>query len=87
MKIIFNTLFTLSIFVSTNAFAASPTVIDRGVDGDARFYTVVCPSDKRTSVTNRFKTKQVCAYRVGDKEETCRNNWNVPKAAKYACNL
>ncbi len=88
MKEFFSTFAILMTFFTATAYAASPTaVIDRGVDGDERYYTVVCPSDKRTSVKNRFKIKEVCTYRIGDKEETCRKNWNVPKAAKYACNL
>jgi hypothetical protein len=85
MKKLLSAFAILTFFFSVAANAASPIVVDRGVDGDERYYTVVCPNDKRTSVVNRFKIKQVCVYKIGEKEETCRSNWNPNQAAKYGC--
>jgi hypothetical protein len=86
MKYFFHTFSIVMMLFTVSVYAdATIRVIDRGVDGDERYYQVVCPNEKRTSVVNRFKIKQVCVYKIGEKEETCRSNWNPNQAAKYGC--
>jgi hypothetical protein len=60
-------------------------VFDNGLDGEVRYYSVVCPSGKRTSVSNDFENKQICTTLVNDKEKVCREGWDVDSAAKEAC--
>jgi hypothetical protein len=60
-------------------------IFDNGVDGEVRYYSVVCPSGKRTSVSNDFEKKQICTTLVNDKEKVCREGWDVNTAAKEAC--
>jgi len=60
-------------------------VYDNGMDGEVRYYSVVCPSGKRTSVSNDFETKQICTTLVNDREKVCREGWDVDSAAKEAC--
>ena len=60
-------------------------VFDNGLDGEVRYYSVVCPSGKRTSVSNDFENKQICTTLVNDKEKVCRQSWDVDSAAKEAC--
>lgn len=60
-------------------------VIDKGTDGDARYYLVVCPSGKRTAVSNFYQEGKICTTPVNDKNEICRKDWNVDNAARAAC--
>jgi hypothetical protein len=60
-------------------------IFDNGLDGEVRYYSVVCPSGKRTSVSNDFENKQICTTLVNDKEKVCREGWDVDSAAKEAC--
>jgi len=61
-------------------------IIDRGTDGDVRYYSVVCPSSKRTSVSHYYEKGEVCTMLVSKLEKICRTDWDVDTAAKEACN-
>jgi len=61
-------------------------IIDRGTDGDVRYYSVVCPSSKRTSVSHHYEKGEVCTMLVSRLEKVCRTDWDVDTAAKEACN-
>lgn len=60
-------------------------VIDKGTDGDVRYYSVVCPSGKRTSVSDRYKEGEICTMPVSAREEICREGWDIDSAATEAC--
>ncbi len=60
-------------------------VIDNGNDGNIRYYTVVCPSGKRTSVRKYHEIDRICTFFVNGDTEVCRESWSVDKAAEEAC--
>jgi hypothetical protein len=60
-------------------------VIDHGTDGDARYYTVICPSGERSSITNYYEEGKICTMLVNGKIEICRVAWEVDSAAREAC--
>lgn len=60
-------------------------VIDHGTDGDVRYYTVICPSGQRTSMSDYYVENKVCTMLVNGKEEVCRKDWDIDDAAKEAC--
>lgn len=82
---ILTVLVPLVIFTGNAQANESPKVLDQGLDGDVRYYRVICPSGKRTTASFRFKTKEVCAYPIGAKNPVCRQGWSIDKAAKDAC--
>ena len=64
---------------------AGVSVLDKGTDGDIRYYSVICPSGKRTSLNFNLITKETCITPVNGNEQVCNVNWNKDKAAKEAC--
>ncbi len=60
-------------------------IFDNGNDGEVRYYSVVCASGKRTSVSNDFENKQICTMLVNDKQKVCREGWDIDSAAQEAC--
>jgi len=60
-------------------------VFDNGTDGDVRYYSVVCPSSKRTSVSNYYEKGEICTVLVSTLERVCRTNWDIDTAAITAC--
>lgn len=60
-------------------------IIDHGTDGDVRYYTVVCPSGKRTSIDNHYEEGKVCTMLVNGKKRVCQQGWSIDEAAKTAC--
>ena len=60
-------------------------VIDHGTDGDERYYTVICPSGERSSITNYYEEGKICTMLVNGKIEMCRNGWDIDSAAREAC--
>lgn len=82
---------TLSVLMPLVVFAGAalandnPKVRDQGLDGDVRYYKVVCPSGKRTTVSFQYKSKEVCTYPIGAKDQVCRQGWTIDQAAKAAC--
>ncbi len=85
IKLIFiNTL--LTILMSSTAQAEERLrVIDHGTDGDERYYTVICPSGERSSITNYYEEGKICTMQVNGKIEICRNGWEIDSAAQEAC--
>ena len=79
-------LFTL-IALSTPLYAeGGASTRDKGLDGSTRYYDVVCPDGKRTSLTHDIQTKEVCAIMLsGDEQTVCKTNWDTDEAAKEAC--
>jgi hypothetical protein len=72
--------------MSVHAHAAEEkfTVVDNGLDGEQRYYTVYCASDERAGVTHFYKTGKICMTSVAGKEK-CLDKWDIDKAAKEAC--
>lgn len=60
-------------------------VIDHGTDGDVRYYSVICPSGQRTSISDYYVEKKICTMLVNGREEVCRTDWDVDTAARQAC--
>ena len=79
--------FTLLFFFMTWTGQAEERlrVIDHGTDGDERYYTVICPSGERSSITNYYEEGKICTMLVNGKIEMCRNGWDIDSAAREAC--
>ena len=60
-------------------------VIDRGTDGDVRYYTVVCPSGQRSAISDYYAEGKICTMLINGKQKVCRTDWDVDTAAKEAC--
>ena len=61
-------------------------IIDRGTDGDARYYSVICASGQRSSITNYYEEGKICTVKVNGRLRECRNGWDLDSAAIVACN-
>lgn len=61
-------------------------LLDQGLDGDVRYFNVICPDKERTTLTYNITTKEICiTYSKGSKSETCKDGWNKDQAAQEAC--
>lgn len=76
---------TMLIFSTASHAQESLRVIDNGKDGNISYYTIICPSGKRTSANFNYDDGMVCTVIVNGKEEVCRKDWTVDNAAKQAC--
>ena len=79
----------ITCIISTSLFAANEhkqpmQVVDAGMDGDERFYTVYCPSGKRAALVKRHKIGEVCTRPDYADKDICRD-WTVDEAAEEAC--
>ena len=80
------TIFLLGLTVTNASAERGVTVLDQGMDDTIRYYSVVCPTNKQTTLTYDVETKDVCVYPVGsDKEAICKTTWERDDAAKEAC--
>ena len=95
----FNTLFiTLALMAPGNlATAAEPLrVLDNGMDGNTRYYTITCPDGNRSSVSMKYNISdepsdssaepqvvEVCITAASGQK--CRPEWDLDEAAKTSC--
>jgi hypothetical protein len=78
-------LFLIGLMTQHTFAESGATLLDQGLDGEVRYYTVICPSGDRTSLNYNFKTKETCTQPVKGGTEMCQVNWDKSKAAKEAC--
>ena len=67
----------------------APRILDGSVDEGARYYRVICPDDKHTSIHIyyedylQFKKGDVCYVENG--KDKCSKGWSIDDAAVKAC--
>lgn len=84
-KLIWITSLAIALFSSASPAQETLRVIDHGTDGDVRYYSVICPSGQRSSISDYYEENRVCTMLVNGKKEVCRKEWDVDSAAKEAC--
>lgn len=86
----FLTLIAFCLSVSSLSVSAADTdarvsnLIDRGTDGDERFYTVYCSDGKRTALVKRYTIGEVCTRPSYSEKDICKD-WSVDEAAAESC--
>ena len=94
-----NTLFiTFALTAISNlATAAEPLrVLDNGLDGNTRYYTITCPDGSRSTVNVKFdipdeptestegpRIVEVCIFSSAGQK--CQPKWDLDAAAKTSC--
>ena len=79
------------------ATAEALKVLDLGLDGDTRYYTIVCPDGGRSSVSMQYDIPEdpttevidgqplheVCIFSASGKK--CQPQWDLDAAAQASC--
>ena len=82
---------------SGQVFAEKLQVLDKGIDGNKRYYNVTCPNNKRSGVVVHYSDTEgtdskpsqltitkTCMNSYSDKE-VCKPKWDVDQAALESC--
>ncbi len=80
-------LFLFVLLFSGFAQAELPMAVeDRGMDGEARIYSVRCPDDRRLGIEHWFQKNRICFVPLSRKE-ICMETNDIDLAAQQACAL
>ena len=64
----------------------TPQVIDQGLDGKSRFYSVICPNGDRAGLEHRYKIGEMCLTPTRGKPR-CIKEDDPDVGAKKVCNM